>query len=108
MTAQENQIIKDWRKVNLEGPKVNLTHGMKKALGSGTAISVLMAIPGFAEAAQQRDFGKMTDIATDLFVLPFAQSTELGSNEQYELAKRKYNAMIGGGRGVAPPSDYQR
>lgn len=108
LTPEQHQIIKDWRKANLEGPKINLTHGMKKALTSGAGISVLMAIPGFAEAAQRKDFGKMTDIATDLFVLPFAQSRELGEGEQYELAKRRYEGMVGGGRGIAPPSAYLR
>jgi len=32
----------------------------------------------------------------------------LNSNEEQELAKRRYNAMVGGGRGIAPPSTYQR
>jgi len=108
LTPEQHQVIKDWRKANIEGPKVNLSHDMKKALKSGTAISVLMAIPGFAAAAQEKDFGKMTDIATDLLVLPFAQSREVGEGEQYELAKRRYEGMVGGGRGVAPPSAYLR
>lgn len=108
LTSEQHQVIKDWRKANIEGPKVNLSHDMKKALKSGTAISVLMAIPGFAAAAQEKDFGKMTDIATDLLVLPFAQSREVGEGEQYELAKRRYESMVGGGRGIAPPSAYQR
>ena len=34
--------------------------------------------------------------------------TGLNSGEEQELAKRRYNAMVGGGRGVAPPSTYQR
>lgn len=34
--------------------------------------------------------------------------TGLNAGEEQELAKRRYNAMIGGGRGVAPPSAYQR
>lgn len=104
LSPEQTKIIKDWRKVNIEGPKVNLTHDMKKALKGGAGLSVLMALPGFAEAAQQKDFGKMTDIATDLLVLPFAQSRELGEGEQYELAKRRYEGMVGGGRGIAPPS----
>jgi len=108
LTPEQHQVIKDWRKANIEGPKVNLSHDMKKALKSGTAISVLMAIPGFAAAAQEKDFGKMTDIATDLLVLPFAQSREVGEGEQYELAKRRYEGMVGGGRGIAPPSAYLR
>lgn len=108
LSPEQTKVIKDWRKVNIEGPKVNLTHDMKKALKGGAGLSVLLALPGFAEAAQQKDYGKMTDIATDLLVLPFAQSREVGEGEQYELSKRRYEGMVGGGRGIAPPSAYQR
>ena len=106
LSPEETSVIKEWRKVNMEGPKINLTHGMKKAMTSGAGVAALMALPGFAEAAQRRDFGKMTDIATDFFVLPFAQSRELGENEQYELAKRRYEGMVGGGRGITPAQAY--
>lgn len=122
LSAQETQILKDWRKANMAGPKINLTHDMKKAMTSGTTLAVLMSIPAFAEAAQNKNYGEMTNIATDLLVLPFAQSRATGENEQYELAKRRYEGMVGGGRGVtpaqaynvgagrgvAPPSAYQR
>ena len=122
LSAQETQILKDWRKANIAGPKINLTHDMKKAMTSGTTLAVLMSIPAFAEAAQNKDYGEMTNIATDLLVLPFAQSRATGENEQYELAKRRYEGLVGGGRGVtpaqaynvgagrgiAPPSAYQR
>ena len=122
LSAQETQILKDWRKANMAGPKINLTHDMKKAMTSGTSLAVLMSIPAFAEAAQNKNYGEMTNIATDLLVLPFAQSRPTGENEQYELAKRRYEGLVGGGRGVtpaqaynvgagrgiAPPSAYQR
>lgn len=122
LSAQETQILKDWRKANMAGPKINLTHDMKKAMTSGGTLAVLMSIPAFAEAAQKKDYGEMTNIATDLLVLPFAQSRPTGENEQYELAKRRYEGLVGGGRGVtpaqaynvgagrgiAPPSAYQR
>ena len=122
LSAQETQILKDWRKANMAGPKINLTHDMKKTMTSGTTLAVLMSIPAFAEAAQNKNYGEMTNIATDLLVLPFAQSRATGENEQYELAKRRYEGMVGGGRGVtpaqaynvgagrgvAPPSAYQR
>jgi hypothetical protein len=122
LTSEQTKIIKDWRKANIEGPKVNLTHDMKKALKGGAGLAVLAAIPGFADAAQRGDYGKMTDIATDFLVLPFAQSREVGEGEQQELAKRRYEGMVGAGRGItpaqaynvgagrgiAPPSAYQR
>lgn len=108
LSPEQTKIIKDWRKANIEGPKVNLTYDMKKALKGGAGLSVLAAIPGFAEAAQKKDFGKMTDIATDFLVLPFAQSRELGEGEEQALAKARYEGMVGGGRGIAPPSAYKR
>lgn len=122
LSPEQTKIIKDWRKANIEGPKVNLTYDMKKAFKGGAGIAVLAAIPGFADAAQRGDYGKMTDIATDFLVLPFAQSREVGEGEEQELAKRRYEGMVGGGRGItpaqaynvgagrgiAPPSAYQR
>lgn len=103
-----HQTILDWRKANIEGPKVNLTKDMKKAFKGGAGLAVLTAIPGFAEAAQNKDLGKMTDIFTDFFVLPFAQSRGVNEGEEQELAKRRYEGAVGGGRGISPPSAYQQ
>lgn len=103
-----HQTILDWRKANIEGPKVNLTKDMKRALKGGGGLAVLTAIPGFAEAAQNKDLGKMTDIFTDFFVLPFAQSRGLNEGEEQELAKRRYESAVGGGRGITPASEYKQ
>jgi len=108
LSKEANQVIKDWRKANIEGPKVNLTHDMKKTMKGAGGLALLAAIPGFAEAAQKKDIGKMSDIASDFFVLPFAQSRGLNESEDQELAKRRYEGAVGGGRGIAPPSAYQR
>jgi hypothetical protein len=78
LKPEENLIIKGYRKENIEGPKVNLDKDMKKALKGGAAATALMAIPGFADAAQRKDYGRMADIASDFIVPPFAGSTELG------------------------------
>jgi hypothetical protein len=78
LNAEENKIIKSYRKENIEGPKVNLDKEMKRGLKSGLGIAALMAIPGFADAAQKKDYGRMADLASDFVVPPFAGSTELG------------------------------
>jgi len=78
LSPQENEIIKGYRKENIEGPKVNLDKKMKTALKGGAAATALMAIPGFADAAQKKDYGRMVDLASDFIVPPFAGSTELG------------------------------
>lgn len=74
----ENEIIKGYRKENIEGPKVNLDKDMKRALKGGAGVAALMAIPGFANAAQNKDYAKMVELASDFVVPPFAGSTELG------------------------------
>jgi hypothetical protein len=78
LKPEENAVIKGYRKENIEGPKVNLDKEMKRGLKGGLAVGALMAIPGFADAAQKKDYGRMVDIASDFVVPPFAGSTELG------------------------------
>jgi hypothetical protein len=78
LKPEENAIIKGYRKENIEGPKVNLDKEMKRGLKGGLAVGALMAIPGFADAAQKKDYGRMVDIASDFVVPLFAGSTELG------------------------------
>lgn len=78
LKPEENQIIKGYRKENIEGPKVNLDKDMKRALKTGAGLTALMAIPGFADAAQRKDYGRMAELASDFVVPPFAGSTELG------------------------------
>jgi hypothetical protein len=78
LKPEENTIIKGYRKENIAGPKVNLDKEMKRGFKGGVGVAALMAIPGFADAAQRKDYGRMADIASDFAVLPFAGSTELG------------------------------
>lgn len=108
LSPKENETIKAWRKENIEGPKVNLTNDMKKVMKGAGGIAILAAIPGFAEAAQRKDFGKMSDIASDFFVLPFAQSTEAGMPKKQEesiIAQKYKEAQKLGSpyRSVPPP-----
>lgn len=78
LKPEENAVIKAYRKENIEGPKVNLDKEMKRAMKSKVGLAALMAIPGFADAAQKKDYGRMADLASDFVVPPFAGSTELG------------------------------
>lgn len=108
LSPKENETIKAWRKENIEGPKVNLTQDMKKVMKGAGGIAILAAIPGFAEAAQNKDFGKMSDLASDFFVLPFAQSREAGmpkAQEESIIAQKYKEAQKLGSpyRSVPPP-----
>ena len=55
LTPEQNKVIKDWRKENVQGPKVNLTKEMKSAIKGGAGIAILAAIPGFAQAKSLRE-----------------------------------------------------
>jgi hypothetical protein len=129
LKPEENALIKGYRKENIEGPKVNLNKDMKRALKGGAGAAALMAIPGFADAAQRKDYGRMVDIASDFVVPPFAGSSELGVSTlgnqqtqnvqssallgspyaQTEWAKnQRLKEKAGAGRGIASPSAYMR
>jgi hypothetical protein len=108
LAPEETKVIKAWRKEHIEGPKVNLTHDMKKVMKGAGGIAALAAIPGFAEAAQRKDYGAMTDIASDFAVLPFAQSREAGmpkAQEESIIASKFKEAQKLGSpyRSVPPP-----
>jgi hypothetical protein len=129
LKPEENLVIKGYRKENIAGPKVNLDKDMKKALKGGAGAAALLSIPGFADAAQRKDYGRMVDIASDFVVPPFAGSSELGVSTlgnqqaqniqssallgspyaQTEWAKnQRLKEKAGAGRGIAPPSAYMR
>jgi hypothetical protein len=129
LKPEENLVIKGYRKENIAGPKVNLDKEMKRAIKGGAGAAALMAIPGFADAAQNKDYGRMVDIASDFVVPPFAGSSELGVSTlgqqqtqnvqssallgspyaQTEWAKnQRLKEKAGAGRGIAPPSAYMR
>ena len=81
---------------------------MKKVMKGAGGLAILTAIPGFAEAAQRKDYGKMTDLASDFFVLPFAQSSEAGMPKKQEesiIAQKFKEAQKLGSpyRSVPPP-----
>lgn len=51
LNPEEKEKILQYRKENIAGPKINLTHEMKKAMKAGGGAAALMAIPGFANAS---------------------------------------------------------
>lgn len=108
LLPEETAKILQYRKENIAGPKINLTHDMKKVMKGAGGLAVLAAIPGFANAAQRKDYGTMADIATDFLVLPFAQSGMAGMPKKEEEAiitsKFKEAGKLGSPyRGVPPP-----
>ena len=52
-------------------------------------LGVAAALTGAATAAKAGKYGEAVDKATDLFVLPFAESRNLNENEDAELAQRR-------------------
>lgn len=89
LQPEEKAKILQYRKENIAGPKINLTHDMKKAMKGGGGIAALMAIPGFADAAQRGSFADMADIATSMVSLPFAGSSQI---EPGTLTEKQLNA----------------
>ena len=127
LMPEEKGKILDWRKEALPGPKVNLTHDMKKALKvGGPALAALIATTEFANAKTAEE---KANAGTNLLgaILPpgmdinaagapgvqqsqIAQAALLGSPyAQTEWAKnQRLRERAGAGRGIAPPSAYQR
>ena len=55
LQPEEKEKILQYRKENIAGPKINLTHEMKKAMKAGGGAAALMAIPGFANASTLKE-----------------------------------------------------
>jgi hypothetical protein len=118
LNPEEKGKVLTYRKENIPGPKINLTHDMKKMLAKGAGgAAILAAIPEFANAAQAAKEGNTTPAKETLFNLLtglnlplslFTQASGLSEGEAEELAKRRYAAQVGAGRGIAPPQAYQR
>lgn len=127
LLPEEKGKILDWRKESLAGPKVNLSHTMKKALKvGGPALAAMVATTEFANAKTAED---RANAGTNLLgaILPpgmdilsagapgvqqqqINQAALLGSPyAQTEWAKtQRLREKAGAGRGMAPPSAYQR
>jgi len=55
LQPEEKEKILQYRKENIAGPKINLTHEMKKTMKAGGGAAALMAIPGFANASSLKE-----------------------------------------------------
>lgn len=104
LTPEEKGKILDWRKGNIEGPKPNLTHEMKKTLkgGSAAAIAALALTPAFVNASESQ---KRQMIGEAL--LPFGMTpSELASGTLSEKQIKAYQeaGKLGSPyRSVPPP-----
>ena len=127
LMPEEKGKILDWRKEALPGPKVNLTHDMKKVLKvGGPALAALIATTEFANAKTAQDkasagtnlLGAILPLGMDINAAgapgvqqsQISQAALLGSPyAQTEWAKtQRLRERAGAGRGIAPPSAYQR
>jgi hypothetical protein len=122
LTSEETGKVLGWRKENIPGPKVNLSHEMKGVLKKGgpAAIAAIVLTPEFAKAstAEKRQIigesllpvgmtageanAPGVEMTPDVYKLgsPYYSSQEA---KNYRQAQR-----VGAGRGIAPPSSYQR
>jgi hypothetical protein len=127
LQPEEKGKILDWRKESLPGPKVNLTHDMKKILKvGGPALAALVATTEFANAKTAQDKASAGINMLNAILPPGAdinaagapgvqqsqvsQAALLGSPyAQTKWAKnQRLRERAGAGRGIAPPSAYQR
>jgi len=127
LAPEEKKKILEYRKQELPGPKVNLTHDMKKALKAGGPIAAaLIATTEFANAKTPEEkanaganmLGAILPLGADIRdvgapTLPSQQipnAALLGSPyAQTEWAKtQRLREKAGAGRGIAPPSAYFR
>jgi len=127
LNPEEKGKVLGYRKENIAGPKVNITHDMKKILKKGgPAVAVLAASTEFANAktAEQKatagtnllgailppgadileagapTIGQQSILDAYKFGSPYAQTEE--------AKKARLKEKAGAGRGIAPPSAYMR
>jgi hypothetical protein len=127
LAPEEKGKILDWRKQELPGPKVNLTHDMKKALKIGGPVAAaLIATTEFANAKTAEEKANAGANLLGAILPPGADIRDVGAptlnNQQIsnaallgspyaqtEWAKnQRLREKAGAGRGIAPPSAYFR
>lgn len=104
LNPEEKGKILDWRKANIEGPKVNLTHEMKKTLkgGGAAAIAALALTPAFVNASESQKRQILGEALLPMGLTP----SELESGTLTEKQLRAYQEAQKLGspyRSVPPP-----
>ena len=104
LNPEEKGKILDWRKANIEGPKVNLTHEMKKTLkgGGAAAIAALALTPAFVNASESQKRQMLGEALLPMGLTP----SELESGTLTEKQLRAYQEAQKLGspyRSVPPP-----
>jgi len=127
LNPEEKGKVLGYRKENIAGPKVNITHDMKKILKKGgPAVAVLAASTEFANAKTAEEkatagsnlLGAILPPGADILEAgaptvgsqSIANSYKLGSPyaQTEEAKKARLREKAGAGRGIAPPSAYMR
>lgn len=127
LTPEETGKVLGWRKENISGPKVNLTHEMKGTLkkGGAAAIAAMILTPEFAKASTTEKRQMIGESLLPIGLTPSELASGTLSPEQRAkqeeialLGSPFYNTQaaknirqankVGAGRGIAPPSAYQR
>jgi hypothetical protein len=91
LQPEEKEKILQYRKENIAGPKINLTHEMKKAMKAGGGAAALMAIPGFANASTLGEaMGNIGEALLPLGITPsqLAPGTLYTPEQQREFARQ--------------------
>jgi hypothetical protein len=113
LAPKETEKILGYRKENIHGPKVNLTHEMKKIIKGG-GVASLLALPAFINA---KTFEEKKAILQDAAegLLPIGMTpTEAGApvlppgaySESKKLGS-PFHVFPNQGRGIMPPSAYR-
>lgn len=127
LNPEEKGKVLGYRKENIAGPKVNLTHDMKKILKKGgPAVAVLAASTEFANAKTPEQKASAGTNLLGAILPPGADILEAGAPtisqqsilDAYKLGspyaqteeakKARLREKAGAGRGIAPPSAYMR
>jgi len=114
LAPKETEKILGYRKENIHGPKVNLTHEMKKIIKGG-GVASLLALPAFINAKTLDEKKAILQNAAE-GLLPIGMTpTEAGApvlppgaySESKKLGS-PFHVFPNQGRGIMPPSAYRQ